>query len=65
MERSDKAKIGPTQQTVVEDKCSDYQSLGPVFRCRLHENRHAEIKMRVVLSQNDLVFMPFEHAENT
>ncbi|AMV48418.1 hypothetical protein ATN79_48080 [Paraburkholderia caribensis] len=65
MDGSDEAKISPTQQTIVEDKRSDCQSLGQVISCRLHKNRYTEIKMPVVLAQNDLVFMPFEHTKNT
>ncbi|SMG53999.1 hypothetical protein SAMN06265784_106292 [Paraburkholderia susongensis] len=63
MERSDQGNVGAPQKTIVEDERRDNQSFGLASRCRLDEDRHAEIKMRVILPENDFVIISLEYAK--
>jgi hypothetical protein len=64
MEGSDEGNIGAPQQTIVEDERGHCQSAGSAWRCRLHEQRHTKIEMRVVFTENDLAVVTLEYPKN-
>ena len=61
MEGSDERNVGAPQQTIVEDERGHCQSVRLALRCRLHQQRHTKIEMRVVFTENDLAIVPLEY----